>query len=693
MPQAEQNDPARTGGKRLRAVVFKAVKWGLFLAVLAFVVRAFVRRLGEVSWGEIDFHLPLAALGVLAVLLAKALAFLLYGTLLGRFWPHPGWRAMISSVWMAQVAKYVPGKVGSVVGMVVLLRRHHVPARVAVSTVVVVDGLSVILGMMVAVPLTLWEPVRARLPLAWLWCLLGLLGGAACLHPRIFGAAGNRLLKALGYPGFTSLPRVRDYLLPIAVMLVQFAVLGLGYWLIARSLHPVPAGLLPLFVSATVLAAIGGFLAFFAPAGLGVQEWVLMVVLGPALAGGLPALLAVVMRLVQTLTEVALAAVGVVLRRTSAAPPAPAAPPPAAPARRADGRPARIGVLFDITHPAQVHFFKNAVRRLRAEGDRVVVTARDKDVTLDLLGELGIAHVCISRMGGSLAGKARELLRRDAALLRIARRVRPDVMVGKTGISLAPVGALLGIPRVVFEDTEHARLERALSLPFATCICTGAGYMADHGRRQVRFRGLPVLAYLAPEYFHPDPECLRRAGIDPDRPYIVLRRVSWKAVHDRGITGPGEADLLAAVRRLQPFGRVLISSEGPLPESLRPLASPAPLSRMHDLLARARLYIGESGTMAAEAGALGTPSVYCNPLPLGFLVHMERRYGLVRNTRCLAEALPAAESLLSQTGTHRLWQRRRQRLLEESVDVTAFMCRLIRRIARGAPTFGGGASA
>jgi hypothetical protein len=41
-------------------------------------------------------------------------------------------------------------------------------------------------------------------------------------------------------------------------------------------------------------------------------------------------------------------------------------------------------VLFDLTHPANVHLFKYLVRSLRASGDEVVLASRDKDVTVAL---------------------------------------------------------------------------------------------------------------------------------------------------------------------------------------------------------------------------------------------------------------------------------------------------------------------
>jgi predicted glycosyltransferase len=125
-------------------------------------------------------------------------------------------------------------------------------------------------------------------------------------------------------------------------------------------------------------------------------------------------------------------------------------------------------VLFDIMHPAQAHVFKHLIWRLQREGHAVLITARQNDVTTDLLDAFGMEYVCLSRRRAGLAAMAWELVARNARLLQVSRGFRPDVMVARVGISIGPVGALLGVPRVVLEDTEHAWLQLALSIPFAT---------------------------------------------------------------------------------------------------------------------------------------------------------------------------------------------------------------------------------
>jgi hypothetical protein len=308
--------PGLASSSRGRRIAAAIVKWGLLAAVLAFVGRALYHDFSEVRWSEIRFDAALMALAVASVAAARAIVFLPYALLVGRFGHRPPWSGMIGAVWVSQVARYVPGKVSSVVSMALALRRYGVPDQVAAGTLVIVDGLSVVIGMLVAIPITLWEPVRQFLPMAWLWCAVGMAAALVCLHPRVFGTVGNFLLVRIGYKPFASLPRMRDYVRPALALALTYVLFGVGYWLMARSLgaEAAPADL-PIFICAVTVVLIGGFLAFFAPAGLGVQEGLLLLVLGPMIGGGPAAIIAVLMRLLQTVTEAGLGAVGLVLLR------------------------------------------------------------------------------------------------------------------------------------------------------------------------------------------------------------------------------------------------------------------------------------------------------------------------------------------------------------------------------------------
>lgn len=62
-------------------------------------------------------------------------------------------------------------------------------------------------------------------------------------------------------------------------------------------------------------------------------------------------------------------------------------------------------IVVDIGHPADVHLFKNVIQILKANGHDVLVTARNKEITLDLMYKLGIKYV---KIGESKKNNVRE---------------------------------------------------------------------------------------------------------------------------------------------------------------------------------------------------------------------------------------------------------------------------------------------
>jgi uncharacterized protein len=345
-------------------------------------------------------------------------------------------------------------------------------------------------------------------------------------------------------------------------------------------------------------------------------------------------------------------------------------------------------VLFDLTHPANVHLFKHLIRSLRASGSEVLLASRDKDVTLALLEAEGLEHVCLTRRGKGLAGLAAELVLRTARLRRLAASFRPDVLVAaEGGVSIGPVGAIRRRPRVVFAQVDRARLQNLLGLPWATTICTGTGYRLRHGARQKRFAGFQTQAYLDPRRFRPDAEALRQYGISPDQPYAVLRLVGWTAAHDLGRRGLAVKSLLAAIRRLERLGRVILSSESPLPETLVPWQNPVPAARLHDLLAFAGVCVAEGGTVAAEAGMLGTPAVACNSYEFGYLESLCER-GLIHRAESLAQAVEWADEALRDAGRKPQWRQRAADLFASTDDVLGVMQNVIEQAAASSGRIG-----
>lgn len=162
----------------------------------------------------------------------------------------------------------------------------------------------------------------------------------------------------------------------------------------------------------------------------------------------------------------------------------------------------------------------------------------------------------------------------------------------------------------------------------------------------------------------------------------MLRLSAWQALHDFGRKRLSDNDVLRIAETLSPYARVIISAEGPVPPSLASYANTVDFSKGLDFLALAAVYIGEGGSMAAEAACLGVPSIFVSPLRCGYLNALRSRYGLVVQPTDWREAAHQALDVLMDPDRRDAAQRSRQKLIQDSGDPLEFIIRLVDEYAR-----------
>lgn len=333
-------------------------------------------------------------------------------------------------------------------------------------------------------------------------------------------------------------------------------------------------------------------------------------------------------------------------------------------------------IIVEIGHPAHVHQFKNMIWELESRGHKIKVVAKKKEISHYLLNAYNISFegIGINRIG--LLKKAYSVFESDAKLLKISKRFKPDIFISRVSPVSGHVSKLLHKPHVSFADTEHSWLSDIISMPFTDVVITPFSYQRDLGKKQVRYEGYKELAYLHPNYFKPDPSVLDDLGLGKDDKFIILRFVAWQASHDIGQKGFDLETKRKLVKELEKYGRVLITSEKPLPKEFEKYRITAPPERIHDLLYHATIYIGEGATIATESAVLGTPSIFVNSLAnkLGNFIELEQKYGLVFNYwDDLEKAIEKVLELIQQPNLKQEWVKKRKKLLKDKIDVTAFM--------------------
>jgi glycosyltransferase 2 family protein len=223
-------------------------------------------------------------------------------------------------IWfLASLGKYVPGKVWAVAGAAVLAQRAGVDPSVAVAGALVLQALALASGA-TAVALTAREAFQAvgpgLAPVA-IAVLAGAIVGMFVLGSQPLLDRLSRLLPA-------SLPRLRatsPAMLAAAFGANFFAwvAYGVALLLLARGLLPEVHLSLAQAIGVFTCSYLVGFIAVFAPGGLGPRESVFLLMLSGQIGLKPAAALALASRLLLTGTEV-LPAVPLLLRRGTSNP-------------------------------------------------------------------------------------------------------------------------------------------------------------------------------------------------------------------------------------------------------------------------------------------------------------------------------------------------------------------------------------
>lgn len=337
-------------------------------------------------------------------------------------------------------------------------------------------------------------------------------------------------------------------------------------------------------------------------------------------------------------------------------------------------------ILVYLGHPAHYHLFKHLIRH---HTNNVAVVIKTKDVLENLLREEGIPFIKIEELSnrsntGSKIALMLRILKRVGKMLSIIKEKKPRLLLGSAA-ELALSGKLTGIPTYVFfeDDVEKVHPYGWMVGPLATgMVCPEVCSAGRWTYKKTGYASYHELAYLHPAHFTPDRSVVKDIFSDAERNFVI-RFVDLIAFHDKGKKGITDALAQQLIDRLLPFGRVHISSERKLPAQFEPYRLKIPTSKMHDVLAFADLFIGDSQTMTAEAAVLGTPALRFNDFvgELSYLEELEHTYGLTYGFRTdMSEGLLGKlDELLRVPDLKIEWRKRKEKMLTEKIDLAQWM--------------------
>lgn len=310
-----------------RRSIWPLLKGAFFLIVLWFVVRSGIRLWNSAPPASVQIEwtwlIPAAVLYVIgwmpSVWLWRAL-------LLAMHQPALMWN-VLRAYYVGHIGKYSPGKALVPLIRTALLKEGASNTRtvlafiaVAYETLVFMTA-GAILGLAVA-PFAIEDKLWSKIPpqLGWVqdyrlaFSLTVIVVGFAStpLISWLFTKIGRGLI-ARRSPNQTKLPSISSGLIAtgIAVCMLGWICHSLSVGFVIASIAHTGFNLnhLPLWATACTVSTVGGFLAVFAPGGLGVREGLLIEVLKgqPEIGPALSVIVACVLRLIWFLSELVVA--------------------------------------------------------------------------------------------------------------------------------------------------------------------------------------------------------------------------------------------------------------------------------------------------------------------------------------------------------------------------------------------------
>ncbi|MGK0447983.1 MAG: putative glycosyltransferase [Polaribacter sp.] len=335
--------------------------------------------------------------------------------------------------------------------------------------------------------------------------------------------------------------------------------------------------------------------------------------------------------------------------------------------------------LFQLNHPAHFHLFKQTIHILEGNGHDILISIKDKDILKELVQDYSFVQLSEGYRKKNVYSIINSVYQRDKKLLKIAKTFKPDLMIG-TSPEIAHIAPFVRIPSLFFGE-DDVTLSIPMYIGAMTCYPLFSSILAPIGvnnsiwnKKTVNYNGFQKLAYLHPNRFKPD---RTKVDIPEGEKYFIIRFADLQAYHDINAKGISNSLAKEIIDKLEIKGNVLISSERELPEEFKDYEFKGNKQDIHHYIYYANLFIGDSQSMAVESAMLGTPNIRFNDFvgKISVLEEIENKYKLSIgiNSNDPSKLLSVVDELINDEKSISRFKERRETLIKDKIDVTAFM--------------------
>lgn len=336
----------------------------------------------------------------------------------------------------------------------------------------------------------------------------------------------------------------------------------------------------------------------------------------------------------------------------------------------------QIGIF--LGHPAHFYIFKNVLKSFEKRGVDYFIVIKKKDILEDILKESGYSYSIIrDDRSDTKLGLILSVLKMEWGMIRFIKKNNIGLLIGSTLSFAARVMQRINVIALGEDDASVVPNYAKMVYPFANLVLTPS--VCNNGKwdnKSIKYNSYHELAYLHPHHFTAD-KIIVEKYFTADKPYVIIRFAKLNAHHDKGIQGINTEIAQKLIDIIQPHADIYITSERELEPQFEQYRIKINPLDMHHVMAFAQLYIGDSQTMAAEAGVLGVPFVRFNDFVgrIGYLRELEDVYqlGYGIKTNEVERLYKTVSELIDMPDRQKVFAERRAKMLSEKIDYAQFL--------------------
>lgn len=286
------------GARRLLTGLLVVVAFGFLFATAA-------RNWQDLQAYDWEIDPLLLALSIVAHVAVLAWGVLVWSRVVRCFPRSNVTVPMLMRIWfLSSAAKYIPGKIWQFVAAAQLSRDAGLPASLMLTSLVIHTGFAVLAaGAVAAATLPANLMGLGAIP-QWIPILVAVAIAIALAHPAVLRFGVGLIPRALHRDVVAWEASWLDGIRLLTLSIASWIFYGGAFYLFVTALTPLEPGVMIPLTGVNALSFLAGYLVLLAPAGLGIREAAMTVLLSPFVPTGVAAVIAILSRLWTIAAEV-----------------------------------------------------------------------------------------------------------------------------------------------------------------------------------------------------------------------------------------------------------------------------------------------------------------------------------------------------------------------------------------------------